>query len=108
PGYLVVLVLYVLYALFVAVQAAKRNREDARLFIVGAALFLVSVLATLVDYARPAWEYDAIPIGIAGIAVTQGWILARRFAQHMRAQERLVDANTEMLERARLQLAEAQ
>lgn len=108
PPYLLVLVVYVLYGIYVAGLAIARKRGDGPIIMVGAIIFLISVFASLLGYAGIARGLEAIHFGVGTLIVTQGWILARRFAEYIRTQKRLVAENAEMLERTRFQLGEVQ
>lgn len=108
PAYLFVLFGYVIYGISVAALAVSRKRDDGSLVMVGAIIFLVSVFTSVLGYAGMPQGFEAMHFGVGALIVTQGLILARRFAQYVRTQKRLLAENAAMLERTRYQLSEVQ
>lgn len=108
PAYLVVVIVYVVYATMTAVRAVWKKREDAWLFLAGCITYLASVVINSLGIVNVIRLVDVMPIGTAAFVVTQGWTVARQSARNVAQQRRLAKENAEMLARTRWQLAELQ
>src|SRR5690606_37916158 len=88
----------------IGVQAVRRRRPESRLVLVGFLASTGATLITLMRYAGVAPITDLIPLGIVVLVVSQGLVLAVRWARTYQQSIVLSAEHARMLETTQAQL----
>ncbi len=106
PPYELLVTLFVAYSVSVLVRAARRGREGARAFLLGAGVFFGTLIHDLLYYNGIILSTDLMPFGLFVLILTQSGVLAERFALAFRRQVALAEENTRLLGELRRHLEE--
>jgi len=104
PAFLVVVAVSIVYGVYVGLRAVRRGRPDSQLFLVGLLASMAATLVTLLRYTGVAPIADLIPLGIVVLVVSQGLLLAVRWARTYQQTMVLAAENARMLETTQTQL----
>ena len=106
PYYMLAFTPFVLYGAWVFVTAALRNRDGARIILVGGLALIGSLLHDLFHYNLSGLDIDLFPLGLFLFLFFQSLTVAQRFSLTLRREAALALENAALLNTVREQLEE--
>lgn len=104
PVYEVIFAVFVLYSAVVFIVASMRNRDGARVILVGGLALTFSLIHDLLHYNLVGFDIDLLPLGLLALLFFQSLTVAQRFSATFRREMALASQNRELLKTVSAQL----
>ena len=106
PAYALIAAVTIVYMGWALVQAVRRRRDSARLFLAGTVILGLAAINDLLFYANVVRTADLAPVGMLLFVGTQATVLAQRATLAFARQEALGEENARLAATIRHQLEE--